>query len=93
MDWDEQARVVAEDHVTIDEDHSSCPNSNSVMGLAVACAVLVVLYVCTVFCICLKRSNSSIAAKVSLPPEHIPGRSTTNSSISNFGLMPTDYVR
>lgn len=33
-----------------------CPTRASVLGLAVTCAMLVVLYVCTVFCVCIRRT-------------------------------------
>ena len=33
-----------------------CPTRASVMGLAITCAMLVVLYVCTVFCVCIRRT-------------------------------------
>ena len=33
-----------------------CPTRTSVLGLAVTCALLVVLYVCTVFCVCIRRT-------------------------------------
>lgn len=70
---------------------ADCPERTSVMGLAVACALLVVAYACTVFCFCLKRPSSAATSKVILPPEHIPGRSATG--ISSFGLIAHDYVR
>ena len=34
----------------------TCPTRASVLGLAVTCALLVVLYVCTVFCVCIRRT-------------------------------------
>ena len=42
------------------EDDSSCDGSRkSVMALAVTCALLLVIYVCTVFCLCTKNKLAS----------------------------------
>jgi len=95
MDWDED--ISAPFANTIPDD---CPERSSVMGLAVACAILVVTYVCTVFCLCLRRANKN-TTKVVLPPEHIPGRShhpthlagSIAGSTSSFGLVAHDYIR
>jgi len=90
MDWDEDVSAA---RANIPDD---CPERSSVMGLAVACAVLVVSYVCTVLCMCVRRSNSS-STKVVLPPEHRPGMMHSSVSLAgstnSFGLMAHDYVR
>ena len=39
-----------------------CPTRASVLGLAVTCAMLVVLYVCTVFCVCIRRTAMARSA-------------------------------
>ncbi len=44
---------------------ASCPTRTSVLGLAVTCALLVVLYVCTVFCVCIRRVASRGTKKTS----------------------------
>ena len=45
-------------YLSTDELSSStvCPTRSSVLGLAVTCALLVVVYVCTVFCVCIRRA-------------------------------------
>lgn len=67
---DYQASPVTWDHATVNEapfsrpvDHlletvntASCPTRSSVLGLAVTCALMVVLYVCTIFFYCLRRA-------------------------------------
>ena len=69
FDW-EQARVneapfgSGDDYLSHMLNHGSaagmaedlCPTRASVLGLAVTCALLVVLYVCTVFCVCIRRT-------------------------------------
>jgi hypothetical protein len=93
MDW-EEARIHEQEQVYAKQgnDHIDCPERSSVMGLAVACALLVVLYVCTVVCICTRRTKSSTSTKVILPPVHIPGR-VAAAAPNSFGLMSHDYVR
>lgn len=95
MEWEEEARI-REDEITAKIQDADCPDRTSVMGLAVACALLVVLYICTVLCVCTRRSNPEIATKIILPPEHIPGRgssSSNGSSLGSFNLMSHEYVR
>jgi len=85
LDWNE-VEAVEEEHLLED-----CPTKGSVMGLAVACALLVVLYMCTVFCLCIRPpggSTEGVKACV-LPPEHIPGR---NSNVTTATLS-RQYVR
>ena len=45
----------------------TCPTRASVLGLAVTCALLVVLYVCTVFCVCIRRTAMARSACSSEP--------------------------
>ena len=82
LDWNEEAAV------SMDIDSiQDCPNRTSVMGLAVACALLVVLYLCTVFCLCIRPANAK-----SLGATHIPGRSSSNNGLG-LVMPPRDYVR
>merc|ERR1712156_983744 len=85
LDWNEAEAV--EEHLLED-----CPTKGSVMGLAVACALLVVLYLCTVFCLCIRPPGATGAVKTCgvLPPEHIPGRS---SSVAAVATLSRQYVR
>ena len=86
LDWNE-SEMVEEQHLLED-----CPTRSSVMGLAVACALLVVLYLCTVFCLCIRPPGATGAVKTCgvLPPEHIPGRS---SSVAAVATLSRQYVR
>lgn len=85
LDWNES--------VSMQEPVDDCPERTSVLGLAVACALLIVLYLTTVFCLCIRPSSalgssgSSNKATI-LPPEHIPGRSSINPT-----FVSRDYVR
>lgn len=82
LDWNEEAAV------SMDIDSiQDCPNRTSVMGLAVACALLVVLYLCTVFCLCIRPANAK-----TLGATHIPGRSSSNNGLG-LVMPPRDYVR
>ncbi|TRY63939.1 hypothetical protein TCAL_10951 [Tigriopus californicus] len=45
-------------------DLSSCPTRSSVLGLAVTCALLVVIYICTIFCYCIRRAVSESSSKM-----------------------------
>ena len=93
MDWNNEASFVT---TTETED---CSDRSSVMALAVACALLIILYCATVVCLCLRKSADH--PKIVLPPEHIPGRSCRPSmssslagSTTSFGMATThDYVR
>ena len=72
-DW-EQARVneapfgSGDDYLSHMLNHGAaaaedlCPTRASVLGLAVTCAMLVVLYVCTVFCVCIRRTAMARSA-------------------------------
>ena len=82
-DW-EQARVneapfgSGDDYLSHMLNHGSatgmaedlCPTRASVLGLAVTCAMLVVLYVCTVFCVCIRRTAMARSACSSEPHAH-----------------------
>jgi len=84
LDWNE-VEAVGEEHLLED-----CPTRTSVMGLAVACALLVVLYLCTVFCLCIRPPGATEGVKACvLPPEHVPGR---NSNVPTATLS-RQYVR
>lgn len=86
LDWNE-AETIEEQHLLED-----CPTRSSVMGLAVACALLVVLYLCTVFCLCIRPPGSTGAVKTCvLPPEHIPGRSSSN--VATTATLSRQYLR
>jgi hypothetical protein len=67
LDWNE-AETIEEQHLLED-----CPTRSSVMGLAVACALLVVLYLCTVFCLCIDpRGQRGPSKLASYPPNTYP---------------------
>jgi len=81
---------------------ADCSDSTSVMALAVACSLLIILYCGTLLCFCLRKSGLNTYAgadhhpKIVLPPTHIPGRSNSSSlsgSTTSFGMMTHDYVR
>lgn len=46
-----------------DGSESTCPTRSSVLGLAVTCALMVVLYVCSIFCFCMKRAVARSGSK------------------------------
>jgi len=85
LDWNEMGDVGEEPLL------EDCPTRSTVMGLAVACALLVVVYLCTVFCLCIRPPGGATggAKPCVLPPEHIPGR---NSNLPTATLS-RQYVR
>lgn len=86
LDWNEAETI--EEQLLLED----CPTRSSVMGLAVACALLVVLYLCTVFCLCIRPPGSTGVVKTCvLPPEHIPGRSS--SSVATTATLSRQYLR
>jgi hypothetical protein len=42
---------------------NTCPTRSSVLGLAVTCALMVVLYVCSIFCFCMRRAVANSGSK------------------------------
>lgn len=70
-------------------------SDSSVMALAVACSLLIILYCGTLVCFCLRKSGQGqTQPKIVLPPAHIPGRTNSISGTNtSFGMMTHDYVR
>ena len=97
MDWNSGAGASFIAATSTDD----CSDSTSVMALAVACSLLIVLYCGTLVCFCMRKSGINSYAgdhhpKIVLPPTHIPGRSNSSSlsgSTTSFGMMTHEYVR
>jgi len=84
-----------------------CPTSrNSVLALAVTCALLVVLYVCTVMCMCYKkavlcsdddddRCSTSTTKSTMLPEASLRGLPSPIATHGGGGYIPNsrDYMR
>ena len=59
----------------------TCPTRASVLGLAVTCALLVVLYVCTVFCVCIRRTAMARSVKPLIPDELFSSHPVSSSGL------------
>ena len=60
-DWQGMREELFESTSTTMLDEGDCDSSRkSVMALAVTCALLLVIYVCTVFCLCTSKKMSAL---------------------------------